>query len=219
MGRTGFLMSGGGIDLLAAVALVAATAASPFGELEQGSGVWLSRDRYTLWLYWTAASQTLELPGFDPWVAGEPGRGESVRLLVSCRADGRAAGATGPAPLLAEFLVPLHPDARVLSYFNPWAWVLAWTGQEQQVIPLRARFDGGDPFPGRLVRPLVSWSNTRPEQTLSLPVPEALRALASPSGASFSAAGADVRLTVHFRPAPRLSRAAALAALHCRQGS
>lgn len=82
MGPTGCLIGGGGINLLAAVALAAATAASPFGELEQGSGVWLSRDRYTLWLYWTAASQTLELPGFDPWVAGEPERGESVRLLV-----------------------------------------------------------------------------------------------------------------------------------------
>lgn len=132
---------------------------------------------------WTAASQTLELPGFDPWTGG-PERAEKVQLLVSCRADGRAAGTAGPAPLLAEILVPLHPDARVPSYFNfnPWAWVLGWTGRDREVIPVRARFDGGDPFPAELVRPLVNWSNTRPEQTISLPVPDALRALASPAG-------------------------------------
>ena len=66
MWRTRWLMSAGGTGVLAAVALAAATAASPFGELEHGAGVWLSRDRYTLWLYWTATSQTLELPGFEP---------------------------------------------------------------------------------------------------------------------------------------------------------
>lgn len=214
MWRTGCLVGGGGSGLLAAVALAAATAASPFGELEQGGGVWLSQDRYTLWLYWTAASQTLDLPGFDPW-AGGPERAERVRLLVSCRADGRAAGAAGPAPLLAELLVPLHPNARVPSYFNPWAWVLAWAGRDREVIPVRARFDGSDPFPAELVRPLVNWSSTRPEQTLVLPVPDALRALASPSGTTFSATGADVRLGARFEPAPRLSRAAALAARHC----
>ena len=119
MWRTGYLVGAGGIGALAAVALAAATAASPFGELEQGASVWLSRDRYTLWLYWTAASQTLELPVFEPWVIGRPERGKSVQLLLSCRADGRPAGAAGPAPLLAELLVPLHPDAQVPSYFNP----------------------------------------------------------------------------------------------------
>ena len=97
--------------------------------------------------------------------------------------------------------------------------MLAWTGREEKTIRVRARFDGGDPFPAELVRPLVDWSNTRVEQTLLLPVEDALRALASPSVTSFSAAGDDVRLTARFEPAPRLSRAAALAALHCERSS
>ena len=83
---------------------------------------------------------------------------------------------------------------------------------------LRSGFDGAAPFPGELVRALVIWHNTRPEQTLSLPVPDNLRAVAFPSGTSFSAAGAGVRLTVRFEHATRLCSPAALATRHCGQG-
>ena len=59
------------------------------------------------------------------------------------------------------------------SYFNPWAWGLAWAGRDREVIPVQARFRGSDPFSAELVRPLVSWTNTRPEQTLSWSVRDA----------------------------------------------
>lgn len=194
-------------------------AGSPFAGLYVEDGISTSRDEYGIWTYWPAASYELQFPGRPPlaWTAGED-PALSAHILIACRADGRALGHHGPAPVHATLLLPLHPaEPDVPRVLHPQFWFLLLTQRETASTPASARFGHGPAFATELVRERVNWSFPRPSPQLRLAPRAALRALSSGDGTSLTAEGADLRLELRFEPAPPLADAARLMARHCAQ--
>ncbi len=195
------------------------TPASPFAGLYRLDGVSTSNDEYGIWLFWTARSYKVQLPGLRPtrWESGD-----DVELLadiaVSCRADGRETGHLGPQPIRALLRLPLHPDIPdVPGFFDPRYWLRAFTGTHERITPVRVRFDSGPGFGSAVNEAFVDWSFARPNAEVALDAAAAVAAIASGKPATVLAEGRGTRLVLRFEAEPERARAARLMALHCEE--
>ena len=124
--------------------------------------------------------------GFGIWIQWEP---SSYRLELPGRA-------------------PLVRRPRVLG------GLIALAGLEFAPTPVQVLLSGGPARPSPLVRKRID-SIARPCQVVGVDPGEALRAIASGSGAKLLAEGKGTRLRLRFDAQPGLKRAAALMAHHC----
>ena len=189
----------------------------PFADLHSLDGIMTSNDEYGIWAHWPAASYRLEYPGRKPLEFIRPPPELQTSLAVSCRADGRDAGFSGPEPLWAELVLPLHPDEPdVPHFFDPRYWIIALFRGEAEETPVSVRIEGGQPFPSTLRRARIDWSFPRPAPTVRLDPTTALAALASATASvRLAAEGPGTRLEIHFAPAPALAATARLIDSHC----
>ena len=124
--------------LLAALAMAhPAAGASPFEGLYRLEGVTTSNDEFGIWLSWVPSSYRLEFPGRPPLAREQGSEPELfVALEFGCRADGRAEGYRGAAPLWAALVLPLHPDEPdVPNWIDPRYWLLGLTGPSSNGRP------------------------------------------------------------------------------------
>ena len=191
----------------------------PFAELWPAEGSMTSNDGYGAWASWEPHAYRLKYPGRPPLARKRRSSAEEpARLSLTCRADGRPEGLSGPEPVRAELVLPLHPDEPdVPRRGDPRYWLLAFTGGEPRRTAVSVRVGSGEAFSSELVRKRSDWSLPRPSPTVRLDPAEALRALSSGVGATVIAEGPGTWLDLRFEPDPDMARAAELMALHCEE--
>ena len=187
----------------AGLCCVAVEAQAPFAGWYRTDGVVTSNDEYSVDLYWDAEAGAVRLPGFTrPVDVDGPGPNDPRPLFtvtVGCRADGSAAGFSGPSPWIADLLIPLHPEAAdVVNWWNPLFWFLGVFGLEQQRTAVQIGFTGRERLRSYLVRPRTNYSVPRPSQTVKLDPVEVRAALRSPRGTTLRGEGTGAEIELSF---------------------
>ena len=192
-----------------------AASQSPFEGGNAIEGVTTSNDAYGVWLYWEAESGSMRVPGFEDALNVEA-TDLTIAVMLACRADGRDAGYSGPEPIRAELILPMHPDApNVPLVFDPRYWWIALTGREWGRTPVTVQWDGGAAREGELLRHRIDYSIPRPSQTVELTPSEVLAALRTGTEATLRVMGPDTDIVLRFAPRPDRVGMAALIEAHC----
>ena len=187
---------------------------SPFAGMYQVDGVTTSNDEYAVWFFWGPDAWELRYAGRAPFSGG----GDLlVGIQFACRADGSALGYMGGRPLVADLMLPMHPDdPDVPNVFNPLYWWRGLTGREWIRTPVRVLHGGAGGYRATLVRHTIDYSFARPELRVGLRAAAALRELARGGALALSVEGAGNRFALSFPGAGASVRRVAAAMLrHC----
>ncbi len=211
-------MMGKAIAVLFAALGAAASAAASQSPFEGGNAiesVTTSNDAYGVWLYWEPRSGARLMPGFEDALNVEAAD-LTIAVMLACRADGSGAGYSGPEPIRAELILPMHPDApNVPLVFDPRYWWIALTGREWSRPPVTVQWDGGAARKGELRRHRIDYSIPRPSQSVELDPAEILALLQATTAATLRVMGPDTGIVLRFAPRPDRVGLAALIETHC----
>ena len=208
---------------VAGLCSAAVEAQAPFAGWYRTDGVVTSNDEYSVDLYWDAEAGAVRLPGctrpVDVAGTGPNDPRPLFTVTVGCRADGSAAGFSGPSPWRAELLIPLHPEAAdVVNWWNPLFWFLGVLGQEQHRTPVKIGFAKRERWHSYLVRPRTDYSISRPSQTVKLDPVEVRAVLRSPRGTRLRGAGRGAEIELSFPTWPEVGALLDLMEQHCPEG-
>ena len=193
---------------------------SPFQGLYRSSGIATSNDEHGIRLAWVPAAYSLLFPDRSPISVRRHSSGRILAAFsATCRTDGRPDGYSGPRPLSAELVLPMHPgDPDVPNWTHPLYWLRGLAGREFVRTPVSV-VAAGRAYRSELVRHTIDYSFPRPAQTLRLEAEGVLRELAAGRCLRLGARAADTRIDVLFDAAGEpLRRAAELMLRHCRAG-
>ena len=211
-------MMGKAIAALCAVLGAAASvpaSQSPFAGAHAIEAVHTSNDAYSVWLYWEPQSGSMRVPGFEDALDVEA-TDLAIDVVLRCRADGRSAGYSGPRPIYAELVLPMHPDApNVGLVFDPRYWWWGLTGREWDRTPVTVQWDTGPERSGELVRHRIDYSIMRPALTIELDPSEILALLRAETEETLRVMGPGTGIVLRFAPRPDLAGLAALIETHC----
>ena len=193
---------------------------SPFAGLHHTRDVYTSNDEYSIRLSWIADAWKLDYPdnheAFDStWSASET---RAVFISVHCRADGRPEGLTGPQPVTATLVLPMHPESPdVPNWIHPRYWVIALAGRGIERTPVLVDAGPAGAVRSHLVRARIDYSLKRPDLEVALPTLgyRLLGLLASGAGGRLRARGENTDLEVRFEHKDELAEPARLALAAC----
>ena len=145
---------------------------APFAGLDQVDAVATSNDEYRSWVYWTAERFRIQYPdgrdAFDARTLHEDDL--APRITLSCRADGRAEGLSGPDALEASGQLPMHPEAPdVPGFMSLRYWLTVPLLGEWERWPSTVSFPGLEPYETDVQRQRGHYSRSRGRTSSSTP--------------------------------------------------
>ena len=191
---------------------------SPFRDLYTLARVTTSNDEHWISYAWLSSAYSLQFPDRPLWASEGALDAESERpwIAVRCRTDGRPDGYSGPLPLAASLLLPLHPDEpNVPNVINPRYWWRALTGGEFVTVPVGVSVASGPAYDSELVRHTIDYSFARPDLIIDLEPVSVLEALRDDGGATLIAAGQGTLVELVFLAADTGPLVAGLMLEHC----
>ena len=192
---------------------------SPFEGLYQLPDVSTSNDEYGITLTWHPTEWSLAYPDGRGAFSRTEGLGDrALGIVIGCRADGRPEGLSGPTPVYATLVVPMHPEAPdVYNFLQLRYWWLGLTGNEFERTSVHVDVAGAGTMESELVRKRIDYSFARPDVTVDLTRlgRGVLRVLAAQAGTRLRVYGEGTALDIHFAGQPHLAEPARLALAEC----
>ena len=210
------------IALLAAATTAACAQPRPAGPFE---GLWTSpqvqtsRDDHSIWLHWKAERFQIGESSREQRTAPDAGRNDGVEITMTCRADDRPMGLTGPIPVATRLYSAREPEHRdTYNVLHPMYWWLGITGRSRTQSSASIEITGdGERIErrGSVERRRTAYSTPRPETEVQLPTGPVLRALRAGTAIEVRIQGAGTRIEATFPAQPESREAARRIDTYC----